>query len=90
MDRIENDAANNSSVVACIHCHRNVFTEPLPSNDRGDNKYGHRMMGGIYEVRRWDGLTCHDINTKFHKIGSGIQKLTGGNTQTHTDSKVIS
>jgi hypothetical protein len=26
-------------------------------------------MGGIYEVRRWDGLRCHDIYiyTKFHK-----------------------
>jgi hypothetical protein len=24
------------------------------------------------------------------KIGSGIQKLMGGNTQTHTDSNVIS
>jgi hypothetical protein len=24
-------------------------------------------MGGIYEVRRWDGLRCHHIRTKFHK-----------------------
>jgi hypothetical protein len=24
-------------------------------------------MGGIYEVRRWNGLRCHDILIKFHK-----------------------
>jgi hypothetical protein len=23
------------------------------------------MMGGIYEVRRWDRLRCHDIHTEF-------------------------
>jgi hypothetical protein len=27
----------------------------------------HRLMGGIYELRRWDGIKCHDIYTKFHK-----------------------
>jgi hypothetical protein len=27
----------------------------------------HRLMGGIYEVRRSDGLRCHDIHTEFHK-----------------------
>jgi hypothetical protein len=26
----------------------------------------HKLMGGIYEVRRSDGLRCHDIHTKFH------------------------
>jgi hypothetical protein len=26
---------NNSSNVACVRCRRNVFTEPLPSNDKG-------------------------------------------------------
>jgi hypothetical protein len=25
--------------------------------------YIHRLMGGIYEVHRWDGLRCHDIYT---------------------------
>jgi hypothetical protein len=38
--------------------------------------YRHRM-GGIYEVRRWDGLRCHDIPS-FMKVGSGIQKLIRG------------
>jgi hypothetical protein len=27
----------------------------------------HRLIGGIVEVRRWDGLRCHGIDTKFHK-----------------------
>jgi hypothetical protein len=35
MDLKENDASNNSSIVACIYCCGNVFTELLPSNDRG-------------------------------------------------------
>jgi hypothetical protein len=25
-----------SSILACIHCHRNMFIEPLPSNDKVD------------------------------------------------------
>jgi hypothetical protein len=36
MDSIENDASNNSSIVACIRCSGNVFTEPLPSNEMRD------------------------------------------------------
>jgi hypothetical protein len=26
----------------------------------------HRLSGGIYEVRRSDGLMCHDTRTKYH------------------------
>jgi hypothetical protein len=33
----------------------------------------HRL-GGIYEVRRLDGLRCRDIPS-FMKVASGIQKL---------------
>jgi hypothetical protein len=40
-------------------------------------------MGGIYEVRRRDGLRCPDIYPSFIKIGSVIQKLIRGNSQTH-------
>jgi hypothetical protein len=36
----------------CIRCCGNVFSEPLPSNDRGLHIQTHRLMGGIYEVRR--------------------------------------
>jgi hypothetical protein len=34
-DRIENDASNNFSIVACVRWRSNFLTEPLPSNDRG-------------------------------------------------------
>jgi hypothetical protein len=36
----------------CICCRGNIFTEPLPSNERGLHIQTHRLMGGIYEVRR--------------------------------------
>jgi hypothetical protein len=39
----------------CCVCFRGrgkVFTEPLPSNDRGIHIQTQRLMGGIYEVRR--------------------------------------
>jgi hypothetical protein len=35
-----------------IRCRGNVFTEPLPSNDRRIHIETHRLMGGTYEVRR--------------------------------------
>jgi hypothetical protein len=42
---IENDASNNSSIVACVFgTEVTFFTEPLPSNDKGI----HRLMGGIF------------------------------------------
>jgi hypothetical protein len=36
----------------CVRIRRcaNVFTEPLPSNDRGMHIQIHRLMGGILEV----------------------------------------
>jgi hypothetical protein len=46
-----NDASNISSIVACIHCSRKLFTEPLPSNDRIYIQK-HRLIGRIYEVCR--------------------------------------
>jgi hypothetical protein len=36
----------------CIRCRGNVFTEPLPSNDVGIHVQTHKLMGGIYEIRR--------------------------------------
>jgi hypothetical protein len=33
-DRIENGPSNNSSIVMYVHCRENMFTEPLPSNER--------------------------------------------------------
>jgi hypothetical protein len=51
----------------CIRCRGKFYAEPLPSNGRGIYIQTHRLPRGIYEVRRSDGLRCHDINTKFHK-----------------------
>jgi hypothetical protein len=62
-DNIEND----TSCCMYIRCRGNVFTEPLRSNAMGIRMQTHRLMRGIYEVRRWDGLRCHDIHTRFHK-----------------------
>jgi hypothetical protein len=46
-------------------------------------------MGGIYEVCHWDGLSCHDMHTKFHKYWLRHSKVDGAYTYGHTDSKVI-
>jgi hypothetical protein len=35
----------------CIRCRCNVFTEPLPSNDRGIHIQAQRLKGVIHEVR---------------------------------------
>jgi hypothetical protein len=58
----------------CISCRANVFTEPLPSNDRGV----HRLMGGFYEIHHRDRLRWHDIHTKCHKDWFKHQNLIGG------------
>jgi hypothetical protein len=67
---MENDASNNCSIVGCIHCHRNVFTEPLPSTEWRDTIYRaialqtHRLIGGIYEGRRLDGMYEDESESK--------------------------
>jgi hypothetical protein len=65
--RFQNDAFKNSSVVTCISCRGNVFTEPLHSNERGICLWPNRLMGELYEVRRWNGLGCHDVHARFYK-----------------------
>jgi hypothetical protein len=49
------------------------------------------MILRIYELRRSDGLRCHDMHTvsSFTEIGSGIQNLLSVRHK-HTDSKVTS
>jgi hypothetical protein len=55
-----------------------VFTVQLPSNDRRDKHTDtQRLMEGIYEGRRSDGLGCHDIHTKFHKDWLAYSKVNG-------------
>jgi hypothetical protein len=39
-------------------------------------------MGEIYEVRRLEGLRCHDIHTKFHKDWFKCSEIDRGDTQT--------
>jgi hypothetical protein len=48
------------------------------------NMQTNRLMGGIHEVRCWDGLGCLCYTPSFTKTGSGIQKLMGSiQIQTH-------
>jgi hypothetical protein len=109
-NRTENDVFNNSSLRG------NVFTELLPSNDRGIHRQTHRHMhpttllllrvfvapgtclpsrypvkkGGIH-TDWWEifmkcavemGSGAMIYIPSFIKIGSGIQKLIRGNSQT--------
>jgi hypothetical protein len=66
-DHIENNASNNSSIVACVFVAAETFLTSRCLATRGEYTQTHRLMGKIYEVRRWDGLRCHDIHTTFHK-----------------------
>jgi hypothetical protein len=77
MDHLENDASNNAYIFSCISCRRNVFTEPLPSNDR---VYTHTDTG------LWEGFIKYAVEMgsgaiiyipSFIKTGSGILKLMG-------------
>lgn len=86
-DCTDNHVAINSSIAACIRCHGNVFTELLPSNNKGGYTYTHWLMRGIYEVHLETGLGAMIYIRSFIKIGWGVKNLTGN---THTDSKVIS
>jgi hypothetical protein len=64
----------------CICCRGNVCTEP--SNIHIQT---HRLMGGIYEVRRLDGMRCHDIHT-ISKNEFRHSKVNRGNSQTERRS----
>jgi hypothetical protein len=68
---------------------RGIFTEPLPYNDRGIHIKTQRLMEGIFQLGRWNGLRCRDIRTKFHKYWFRHSTVHGGG-DTHTDSNVIS
>jgi hypothetical protein len=91
----ETHESNNTFIVACIHCRGNVFMEQIPSvkggiysaetlssNDMGIHTRTHRLMGGVYAVRCWDGCRCHDIHTKFHTDWFRHSKFIRGDSQT--------
>jgi hypothetical protein len=79
----------------CIHYHGNVSTEPLPSNDKevfteslprndkGIHTQTHRLTGRIFNKGLDMGSGAMIYVPSFIKIGSGIQKLMGGYTDTH-------
>jgi hypothetical protein len=70
----------------CIHCHNNVFTKPLPSNDKGIHIQTLRHGRDLWSMpMRW--LRCDDIHTKFHKDWFRHSKVDG--ILRHTDSMVI-
>jgi hypothetical protein len=50
---------------------------------RGIHIQTRRLMGGIYEVRRLDGLRFHDIHAKFNKDWFRYSKVHRGDTQTY-------
>jgi hypothetical protein len=58
----------HSSVAAFIRYLGNMITEPLPSNDGKIDIQTHRLMGGIYEVRRWVELRCRHIHNQISWI----------------------
>jgi hypothetical protein len=69
-------------LCVCNRSRGNVFTDPLPSNIHIQT---HRLMGGIYDVRRWDGLRCHD--TKFHTDWLRLSKIDTRDMQTHRQER---
>jgi hypothetical protein len=53
MDRIENDASNNSSTAACVFVASVTFIPSCCLATIGEiHIETHTLMGGIYEVRR--------------------------------------
>jgi hypothetical protein len=77
--------------LTIICCRGNVFTVPLPNNNREMHIEAHTLMGRIYEVCRWDGLRSHDVHTTFHKHWFRYSKVDRGeymyrDIQTHTQT----
>jgi hypothetical protein len=68
----------------CIRCRGDVFTEPLPSNDKGIHTHTHKLMGRIYEIALEIDSGALIYIPSFIKLRSRIQKLIGGYTNTHT------
>jgi hypothetical protein len=85
MDCIENDMSNNSSIVFCVFVAAVTFLQSCCLATIGEYIYRHRDW--------WEGFMKYTIEMgsvamiyirSFIKIGSGIQKLLGGDAQTCT------
>jgi hypothetical protein len=69
----------------CVHSlPRNVFTEPLPSNDRGIHIQTHRLVGGIMKKAVDMGSGVIIYIPSVIKISLCIYKFTG-RIQTHRE-----
>jgi hypothetical protein len=61
VDHIENDASNNSSIVVRIFITAVMVLPSCCLETLGGYAYGHRLMGGIYEVHGRD--RCSKVDT---------------------------
>jgi hypothetical protein len=98
-DDTQTNALNNSSMVAYILCWGNLFTEPLPSNERRDTLYRCFTINNrrdTYTEAQTDvrdswstELRCVRVPwytyQVFIKIFSGFQKLIRKDSQTHRE-----
>jgi hypothetical protein len=79
--------SNNSSILACSRCLATkwgICFKSLCLAMIGEiHIQTHRLMGGIYEVGRHNGLKC-TIHTKFHKDWFRHSKANVGYWQTHS------
>jgi hypothetical protein len=73
--------------VLCIRCSGNVYTEPLPSNDRWDTHTDTQTDGRdlYYAVEMRAGAMIY--KSSLIKIGSDIIKLIRRFTDIHTSHK---
>jgi hypothetical protein len=68
----------------CIRCHGSVFTEPLPSNDKGLHIQHTDWWEWFMKYATEMGSGAIIYIPSFIKLGSGIQKLIGGGGDTLT------
>jgi hypothetical protein len=66
----------------CIRFRGNIFTEPLPGNDRDTDT--HRLMGRVMKYSFKMGSDAIIYVSCFIIISSGIQKLIREYTNTQT------
>jgi hypothetical protein len=78
-------AAGTRSPSRCLAPKGRIhLTEPLSCHNR-IHADTHRLMGGVYEIRRWDWLGCRHTRTKFHKDSFSHSEVYGGRyTDAHT------
>jgi hypothetical protein len=82
-DRKENDGSNNSPIVACIRYSKNMFTEPLPSNDRRDTHIYTQTDGRHLWSKPLRLPQVAWYITKFHTDWFRHSNVDRGDTQTH-------